>query len=277
MSERVVSFPLPVLWNGDDISGDMPEFEIECLQQPSNTSLVLVVRSSPLTCLNSTIESLVSDGKAAWCLQLHCTRTYFRREVILNPSQPEIGVPMDRVEGQLTCNLFIVAREPVRDYRPNGLHADYGDAKFQVAPGDVLAIGPQFEIQVEPQFDAMSAPVSSLMRFQPLESKDGELFVDFDSDLITVNVPARDWELVNGLKADVPNLLHTCLAMPVLQEAIEKRADFEGRKWAGRLGSIIVARRINEHKSFEAAQQILGQPVFRGLSEINELLLRSDA
>lgn len=277
MADRVVSFPIPVLWNGDDIAGEVPAFEFECVRQKSNTSMVLTLTPAPLACGNETIETLVASGKAGWCLQMHCTRTYYRKEQFLDTNQPQVGIPLDRVEGQLRCNLYIIARTAIHHYRPAGIHSDYGDAKFEVESGDVLAIGPEFEIQVEPLFDAMSAPVSSLIRFQRMEVKEGELDVDFDADLITVNVPERDWIVVNSLKADAPNLLHACLATPVLQEAISRRGEFLDRKWAGRLSSMLNARQIVDRDPYVAAQKLLSQPVYRGLSEVNELLLRSDA
>ncbi len=150
------------------------------------------------------------------------------------------------------------------------MHPDYGEATFDVMPGEVLAVSWEFEFTVEPRFDPMKADVRSFIQFQRDDGQpEGPFRIDLGGDTIVVYIADKEWILINELKFDVPELLHACLALPALIEAIRQREEHDTRRWASRLTALMQQRGISDSDPVDAAQRLLQNPVLRGLAQVD--------
>jgi hypothetical protein len=263
-----VSYPIPVLGNGDDVDGVLPVFDLE--MHTSGTTGELRLAPVPLVTGNPGLDQLVSEERAGWFLRLHCARSYYRREARLSPSSPLLRFSTDEVEGSIVADLFVVALTALPGYRPSGLHDDYGESSFEVAEGEVLAIMGRFEFSVEPRFDPMRADPRSFIQFEKAVGEpEGPFRIDTGGDVIVVYVPEREWELVNETMVEAPELLHIVLAYPALIAGISQLLQDapDTRRWASRLAAMLRARQLSREDPYGAAQSLLANPLARGLGQ----------
>ena len=264
------SFPHPVLGNGDDIALDVPQIDLTV--DIASGQIQFTLTPSPLASGHATIDGLVASDDAAWFLRIHCAKTYYRTEHRIAPQQPSCNVSADDVEGRVSCELFIIAVKEISQYLPVGMHADYGSTSFQIKKGEILAHCADFAVHIEPRFDPMAADAKSFVEFKRDESQQyGAVWVDYDEDVMAINVPYGHWDMVAEMNMLTPDILHSAVIFPVLIKAIESRSAFEHRLWASRLDAVMRAHNIADSDQLAAAQQILDNPVTRALSTAQRL------
>ena len=269
MTKRT-SFPHPVIGNADDVDHTLPDYHLT--PDIAGDTITFTFGPSPLTLGHDTLDRLVEEGNALWFARIHCARTYYRQEHPLSPTHPVILVSTDLVEGAVRCELFVIASRDIENYQPNKMHPDYASTDFAPRKGEVLACCGEFPAHIDPRFDPMAADARSFVEFRKDEDEqDGSVWVNYDEDVIAINIPHGQWDLVAEMNALSPDVVHVSLILPVLMKAIDKRNDFENRTWSSRLDAVIRARGLREDDSFMVAQEILDRPVLRGLTHTKRL------
>lgn len=273
MAASRLSYPHPVLGNGDDIAiGEIsPEVSYEISDE------VLHLSISGLTTGHTEIDQMVQDGDAFWNFRVQCSRTYMRENFAANEDCFEVHLKGQNYEGMVDVEVSVVAREHIFDYRPDGLHADYEEEKFQLRPGEVICIGPSFRFLVDKVYDPLKAPVSSLVRITEGEHKDGPFTLTLDDDLIIVRLSKSDWREYAGIRDRVPSVVHSAIVLPALAEAIREIDKHTGTLWSDRLKDLLEAKSIDEGAPLAAAQEILASPITRTISEVNATLDMGEA
>ena len=126
----------------------------------------------------------------------------------------------------------------------------------------------------------MKADAESFFIFkEDTTNKTGSFYLDTSADKITVNFFRDEWILINEFNSRVPDLIHSCVILPSLVEALqelegedEDESEGESRMWVGRLRSVIAAKKLDGKDCLEIAQKILENPTLRSLSKVqNEL------
>lgn len=263
-----VSYPHPVLGNGDDVAiGTIePVVTFACSDE------AVVVEARGLTSGNPTIDGLVAATDAEWVMRLQCARTYVRKELITKEAIFHAVFAGHELEGRVEVELFVRAARDLAGYVPDGAHADYAGTSFDLRTGEILAIAPSMSFDVDRQFDPMRAPVGSIIRVSKGEHEEGPFRVAFEDEYIEILLSHEDWEHYAGVRERTPGILHAALVLPVLAEAVPRTAEFAGRRWADRLSAMIEARRIDVEQPLEAAQKLLESPLTRAFAELNVAL-----
>lgn len=270
MAARLISYPHPVLGLRDDVEGVLavPDVEVDC----DGENVKIDVRGLRVT--NETIQTYVDGGIAAFAIRVHCGRTYFRRSWTTSSDSLSILIPATRVFDEVKLAYRVVAKHSIPNYRPRGLHPDYGEARFAVSAGDVLAEGEELTFWLENDFDPLAGSVGSIMQVQRGDHEHG-VKVDYQADKITVRIGKEDFDAYQIVRAGAPSILHSALVLPVLVEAIQllrkgdQEAFLEGLLWSGRLKAMLAATQgASEAASvFEAAQALLQNPLLRTCEE----------
>lgn len=271
-----MSYPHPVLGNGDDIAG---AFDVAC--DVAIGDVVSIECRFQLE--NATIQELVANGRARQLLRVSCRRTYLRQS--FESSQPAMQVVLaaDSLRGQVLIEPLVAAVEDLTDYRPEGLHGDYGTATFRVARGQILCVGPVSSFHVEKDFDPLRNPVSSIIKLEMGTEDQGPVEVDYDSDQITVRLSRGDWRRYQATKRVVPSVLLALIAFPVLVEAVRKCAaggdesDWREHMWYTRLTEAVAAQGLSDITDpVQVTQALLQLPMARALVELDEGLHQED-
>ncbi|MCK5945524.1 MAG: hypothetical protein KAI24_26275 [Planctomycetes bacterium] len=261
-----VSFPHPVLGNGDDVA----KGSIDCSLEYMTSAEVVELRFSGLTSGNPTLDESVRRGSATWLLRIQCARTYFRRVWCVPGPTATIRIPGPDLEANVDVDVRVCTTEAL-GWQPEGAHPDYENLSFDVLDGEVLAVGPEWRFHVEKEFDPLKAPIASWMRIVEGEHKDGAFQVDFESDLVTIRLSRQDWKEYPGVRDRAPDVLHSSIVLPVLMQALVElqKEKNDGLTWKGRLSAVLDARNLREDQPLESAQELLSAPLGRSLRQLN--------
>ena len=271
-----VAFPHPVAGLGDDLSGELrcnaPQFDFGV----DTTTLSI----DGLEVTNPTIAELVRNKDAAFIVRIGCGATYYREAFSSHGSTLQHVLSSAKLNGDVEIQVRICALRKLESYRPMGLHPDYGDRVFIVQSGDVLAIGDEFTVRAEKQFDPLAADISSIMRVVRGNFETGPFQVRFLSNQIMIELSSEDYKRYGLASHAAPGVIHSSLVLPVLSEAITRVYNTSGQddmtadaRWYRRLEAMLNARGIERDESpLAAAQKLLDAPFSRALDNVLKAL-----
>jgi len=264
MAESILSFPHPVVGNGDDALGDSPKCALAW--QVVDKNLVLIF--SEFSTNNDVIEQLLNEGIASWVVRAHCRRTYYRREIFADRCGAEFKIPAVMLDGDVELETFVVALGNLTDYVPSSPHPDYSNTSFQIVSGGLLAIGPTFRVSLDIKFDPLKAPVSAFLKIKKGDFEEGPMRAIWESEDIVLELSSKDWTAYAMLKQDeLADVLHAAIVLPVLVEAVNLHTDLsvQDMRWAQRLQGMVESRNLEPGKPLATAQQLLDFPISRAL------------
>jgi hypothetical protein len=262
MSE--VSFPHPVLGNGDDVA--IGSLDCDLTWQASAEVVELIFAG--LTTGNPTLDDAVREGRATWLLRVQCARTYFRRIWAEPGPIASIRIPGPDLEGRVEVEARVCSTRPL-DWQPAGAHEDYGNLSFHLGDAEVLALGPSWRFHVDKEFDPLKAPVSSWMRIVQGDHDDGPFQVEFGDEIVTIRLSRKDWDQYPGVRDRASSVLHTGIVLPVLMQALLELKTDDGVRWKSRLQAVLDDRGLSSEQPLQTAQELLAAPLARCLRDLN--------
>lgn len=130
-----VSLPYPVLGNVDDIVPGLPEdnIQVEVTADAENYYFTILLHHE-----NEDIDFYILDECAEYTCEVTCPRTYLRR--CYHSPKPRLEFTLSRREvfGRIEFNCYVTVSKTIPDYRNSQQNEDYGDATFNMEPGDIL-------------------------------------------------------------------------------------------------------------------------------------------
>lgn len=267
---KTYSFPWPVLGNGTDVSGSLDAV----ITRVDNDSIRISVS---LRLDNQALVEHIDQGRAEYMVRVHCGKTYYRHSHRSRNPDIRIDIPFDQVRGVVQLESYVLIACNITNYRPTGLHEDYGSAGFDVEPGQIVALGPSGKLDIDLEFDPLVNPANSIIKLTP-GGDPGVFGVNYEDDYIIVAMSKEDWSYYQGVKARAPHCIMSFFAVPVLAEAIRRMnmpdgTDLEEHLWYKRVAEVIRHRNIEcQEDPLRAAQTILEAPVSRALKQLDDEL-----
>jgi hypothetical protein len=268
------SFPHPVVGNGDDVPSAEFQVTFEFVPDKTNFYLKAFVR-----CSSQTLLKAIKKGLACYTMHVECSNTLFRRTYDFDSEAHRIAIPTTAIHDTVEVNAFVRARVAIPNYKIDGAHPDYGDAVFQVGPGDVLAVADGQAFEADHSLDPLRLVGALMVVEQSSRAANHPMEVDFDTDKIRILLCEEDFDSYAQMKA-VPHLtnhLTTTLVLPVLIEAIhllnDPTADIPENKWARVLGQRLETLAIGSSATaLDKAQHLLSLPIRRALASAQAFL-----
>jgi len=151
------------------------------LNQGKNSENLCIDYKIDLT--SAGIRSQLTDGSAQVFLDLYSKETITR---ILSPLVDEEGsieFKAGQLLGVLEVQAAVITTQTIKSYSPAGINKEYGDLKFKVSPGSILAIGEKILLPLS--FKRIK--LESLIRVQLSKDLDPDVYeLNLDSDFITI-------------------------------------------------------------------------------------------
>ncbi|VTT98817.1 Uncharacterized protein OS=Lysinibacillus fusiformis ZB2 GN=C518_2415 PE=4 SV=1 [Gemmataceae bacterium] len=273
------SFPHPVVGNGDDVPGAEFQVTFEFEADKSNFYLKALVQ-----CSSQTLLKAIRKGRACYTMHVECSNTLFRHTYDFDTETHRVTIPTTAIHDTVEVNAFVRAKAAIPKYTVEGAHPDYGDAVFQVGPGDILAVADGQTFDADHSVDPLRRVGALMVVEQSGKPVAHPMEADFDADKIRILLCEEDFAAYGDMKA-VPHLtnhLTTTLVLPVLIEAIHLLGDEPDaapeNKWAK-----ILSRRLetlavgSSATALEKAQQLLGLPIRRALASAQTYLAGSSS
>jgi len=152
------------------------------------------------------IRAKLEDGAAQVFLDLYSKETITR---ILSPlinEEGSIEFKPGQLLGVLEVQAVVIATRMIKSYSPSGINKEYGDVKFNVPPGAILAIGEKILLPLS--FKRIK--LESLIRVQLSKDLDPDVYeLNLDSDFITILMGESFhalWDIMRSDRAVKPYL-----------------------------------------------------------------------
>lgn len=265
MKAKNISYPYPVLGNEDDVQGTFDvSFKHVLLKE-------VVILKVEFKLGNKTLAELIKDGKAAYTVELECPGTFFRKSFSTRENKAQFEIPASIVREQVSVGFYIRSAQDISSYKIDDCHADYDGFKFDVAAGDILALGGFTSFIAEKDFDPLKPAVSSLVAIKPGAHSTGPMQVDYSKDKIFIKLSKADYENYLAVKnrTTIAGVLHASIVLPVLADAINLIAledeELQNTHWYKRLEIILRQQGLPEDDPLLAAQKMLRSPIERCL------------
>jgi hypothetical protein len=271
-----LSLPHPVLGLGDDVNGFYRASPAVKLGR-QNISVIINHGVS-----NKTIESLLNEKAAAFCTEINCPQTFYRKAFLTTESSQIIEIPSDELRNKTEINFYIVAAKDISGYSVDGANEDYRGFTFEIEKGDVLGYGGRTFFIAAKRWEDIKA-LSSLMVIKKSEREKGPFEVDLNSDKIVVYLSEQDFNIFRrASRHGFDSIFHSSIVVPVLMHALNQMMGddegnlFENHKWYQilefRKNDEGLDRKWSREYITEIAQTLLANPLTRTLSRVEEII-----
>lgn len=276
MNLNNISFPYPVLGINDDIM-PRPETPTASISTDNQSyKFKIEVRYD-----NSDLRELIADGAAIHVCEVVCSATKLRKCYMSESGSFDIDIPRKTLGGKIIFSPTITAKRRILNYVNTGFHPDYVGHRFDMEPGDILAVFDQLSYNADIKYDKIKA-VGTFMVIE--ETSDTLPNTLLDRDKIRLLLPSA---LYNQYRTNPhvnsnPDVLHASLVLNSLTYALCRYEQYSNKKWAEAIkyridteDDLIEFRETSadEWRVDRLAQILLGKPyerLFNNLSQQNE-------
>lgn len=273
MKLRSDLFPYPVLSNElDDYINS--SFEVEINQEKISVNRIKLSFEFKLD--NAELNSLIEEEKASFAIHIEGESSSYRKLAYLTKDEYKYSVELESKTApkKLFVNFMVIAKEKIHNYSNKNFNKDYyGDDLVieQIEKGSILAYDTMAELNIDFSNDD-NGSLKSMIRVA--EFDENYMEVDFDSDVIQINLPKKSYIAYVNLSnssQERQKLLLVTIILPALTMAIEKikygEID-ETVEWVVSLGYLlkkinldIESIRDSDYNSMKIAQQLLDCPL----------------
>jgi len=282
MKANKLSFPYPVLGIGDDIAGSYRlKFKDESVELNRDSIKINVTHLLS----NGTLERLVREKQASYCVEIQCPQTIFREIYPWSKSDQTIEIPTKHLRNATYVTSYIVAMVRIEKYKPSGLNADYGDNSFIVEKGDVLAYYDAGSFLAGKTWEVMRA-VSSIISVKEDKTEKNKISFVLTEEKIVVKMPTESFRRYGGMYkiAGLRDIFLASVALPAVMYALANM--MQGGEQNENIGSTwyeILETRRRKDPDFKnirwetsniplIAQAILGSPIAGALKNVENIL-----
>lgn len=180
------------------------------------------------------IAPYISKGVAKMFLDVYSKETLFRTLVSLDELEGTIEFQPGEVLGLLEVQSLIIATKKIQEYTPKGINSEYGDNKFEIEAGSVLAIGEKVVLPVS----FKRVKLESIIRVQKSDDIDQDSYsINLESNIITILMGSSYHALWDIMRSDysVKPYLYLSVYKDTFVEALSllhKSEDVEEYEWA---------------------------------------------
>lgn len=266
-------FPYPVLSSElDDFSNG--KFESRISQKViSFTKIELLI---DFVLENFELNKLIENGDAVFAIHIEGLSSSFRKLYILNKGEwsKKIELSSDNVPSKIFINTMIIANNTIYNYRNSGFNEEYYGRQLiieKIDKGSILAYDTMAELEVN--FSNLEKPTLKSM-IRVASKKQNFMNVDFDGDVIIVNLPEKSFIAYTQLSSSSiskQKLLLSTIILPALTMIVENikhgRVDDETRWYESlcrlleKIGLSLDKILTEDIDSMIVAQQLLDFPL----------------
>lgn len=269
-------FTHPIL---SEVTGDYGgadfSFKIVVEERPNNGHLRIECES---TVTEPDIDACIRNGSAAVGLFVTGAETYYNRLCQVPLGRGTLDFPDGLLRGRVVLRPIIWSVQPLKNFAPKNLHAEFGVEPLQIAKSKLLGIGQEYVISVGHE---KLAPLESIFHLaQKANLLDGQILLDLDGPRIKILVNEKAFESINVYRhssqgrAIILNSIYLPTVMEVLRCLSDDADAYVGFRWY----APFVAKcdyfniKLEKVEPLEQAQTLLSRPLERLMSEQGKLL-----
>lgn len=250
MKNNGICFPHPVMGIGDDILPH-PSVTASKLESPAHYNFRFEFGIE-----NDEILELIKTGKAVYACEVTCSTTFLRR--IFTSQEPiiEFAIGRREVAKRIEFEFSVTAIDCIPEYTNKAFHPDFQGFKFNIEPGDVLALFKSAYHDVEIQYDRLRSATSFMKIVHGTD--ENNVIYNIDRQKIEIQLPPEmynDYKMHFNGPGQHANIFHSSLAFNALVYALScyKEDDHKELLWAR-----TIKYRIDTEEQLYQYKDILG-------------------
>jgi hypothetical protein len=196
-------------------------------------------------CSANELLALIQSGKADYVLSAVCTETRYDHIVATGDPKGNIKLPKESLRDRLTIRTFIVAKQSITNYKSEFFHPEYGDSKFDLTVGDVLACGVERSYFTERE---VFENITSIFTYQVRDDlADGMWGLDYTDDKVSILANQSQLNILRHAEQNSNNvsILVSSIFTPAVMQlltALIQDSTLIGYRWA----QVLTAKMTNE-------------------------------
>jgi hypothetical protein len=214
-------YPHPVLGKEEDYPDGITEAEFKINKANGQFAIEYRVEYT-----DRKIKALIDEGSAELICEVNCSSTFFRKcfrsEKLATSEKPasdgiDFRIKDELLRGQVEFLFLIVATRDIPDYSPDSRRGMFGDRKFWIQKGELLAfLGNQNK-----NIDLSGDTADQYIKITPSDTAESVDY-DFTEDFIKIVIPRVYYLKIEQLKGDESfrkTLISTHIS-PAIQNAL---------------------------------------------------------
>lgn len=263
------SYPHPVIDASDDVASNFEVLNVLVDPSQQDIEITYEIRTD-----DPDLIKLLENNDAMHSLRWRCSST-----ISVDDMKPEVThrtptgfklrawLDQQLVKGNVVANVRVILNNDLKGHRWEKQHTDYGDARFDLLQGDILAEAGTFIFSAEKLFDPLDPPIGSCFSFKRSTSRNKRILVTYDSDdTVIVQIPAKTFDDFK-LFGHRPDLQIALVVLPALMDTLrfikENRDEepLDDKAWFNTIEKLVEDRGGWDQNILEIAQKILESPI----------------
>lgn len=220
MKSDLKGFPYPVLGRSNDFVDTDFESTID-FKLASTPGSDVVIAEYNFLLSNDEIRDLIAKGLATYAIDVKCIDTLYREVKYCSGITGSIQFEAGQLYGKTVFEPIVVVLKPVKDFYARDFNPEFGNMKFCLFPGDVIAADDPISKYIE--FTKLK--FESLIRVETVIDMPSEAYsFNVATDILTIQMGKNFryiWELYRQEKDKAP-----FLAMSVYKDCIHSALEF---------------------------------------------------
>jgi hypothetical protein len=257
-------FAHPVLsrWTTDYVEGDFSA-KISVAEDLGESTVQLSIE---LGVGDEQLKKLVAEGAASVGVFVTCAETYLSAPKRLQLGPNVVSFATGTLKGRVVLRPLVWTDKKITGWRSAKFNPEYGDSKFDLTEGSLLAIGDEVVINVGWE---KLAPVETIFALhKTTEFEPGRLSINLDEEKITILVDPLTHEAVTALRPNpigasiVMNSVYLPAVMEVLSMLSAGVGSYDTRRWYAPFIAKceFLGVQIANPELFEDSQRLLQRP-----------------
>ena len=263
------SYPHPVIDEADDVASDFEVLNVQVAPTQQDIEVSYEIRSD-----DPDLERLLAEGLAYHSLRWRCSSTISTGE--MKPTvirrtgtgyQLSAWLDQTLVKGDVRADVRVIVASSIPKHRWSRQHSDYGDARFDLRPGDVLVEGGALVFNAGKLYDPLDPPVGSCFEFKRIAHLHKKISLSFNGDeAVTVRIPAKTFDSLHHF-VDRPDLQIGLIVLPALMQTLQfirenrDQEPLDDKAWFRTIDGLVDELGGWDQTLLELAQKILDHPV----------------
>jgi hypothetical protein len=176
------------------------------------------------------LQELIDAGKAIFVTHIECSLVGFRKMFMSQGKTADISIDIAELSDETEVSTFIMAQEDIGHYMNKDFNDSYGrQASFSLTAGNVLAIGPEYSIDINRDgrdYDKM-ADILSLQADEGLQ----ESYVSLDEDCLIIHVSRALLDRYHQHKQTDKYMMISLFLMPAMVTVLSQMKEDTGGEW----------------------------------------------
>lgn len=261
MTHDRILMPHPVLRRGctDYRQGSSFAMKID----PRRVGGDVVVEAS-FELVSSTLDDMISSGRAAFFVVAKCSKTNYRSSARFTERRASLELNSAELADTLKLTPYVVSCESMPWFSSDEHDEEVrGVSGGEIPAASILAVGASHSVTLD-----TVKPVSAAIKLVSNDDVDeGSYAVNIDGDFVVIALHSETHQAVNAIRDGEPDLLYPSLYQSAIEYAIREIDEYPDSKWAGSLKRALQDSGVEDddlnEKAHIHAQAVLNAPLGR--------------